>query len=151
MNADHIVTAMAGLGRHLNTRIPGSLLRRQDGAVAWLTGLPYPQFNCLWLERPSPSQAAVAALLDEAAGRAAPFTLYLRPGSDPSLARLAAGRGLKPHGDLPLMTLDAAAATKVVSFVPGLTIRQLRPEEGRAHTGGGGRLRRARGDVPAHP
>ena len=134
MNADRLVTAMTDVLRQVNTRIPGSRLLRKDGAAAWITGIPYPAFNEVLLERANPPVSAVAALLDEAADAGVPFTFGLRPGSDPLLAGLAAARGLKAHGNLPLMLLDAKAGIGGIRRARGLDIRQLAPHEAAEHT-----------------
>ena len=63
----------------LSTSIPGSRVLRKEGAAAWITGIPYPSFNGVLLERPNPPATAVAALLDEAADAGVPFTFSLRP------------------------------------------------------------------------
>src|SRR6202035_4600634 len=133
MNADRFAAVMTCLRRHLNTCIPGSRLLRKDGAAASITGLPYAPFNSVWLEQPNPPASAVAALLDEVAGTGMPFSLSLRPGSDTVFAGLAAARGMKPDGELPLMVLDVTAGVGAIRRARGLTIRQLEPREGPVH------------------
>ncbi len=133
MTADLLAVATADVLRHLNTRIPGSRLLRKDGAAAWITGVPYPHSNIVWLERPNPPVSAVAALFDEMAAAGLPFSLHLRPGSDAALADLAVARGMKPAGQLPFMVLDAVAWDAAIAGAPGLAIRQLRPDEAQLH------------------
>jgi ribosomal protein S18 acetylase RimI-like enzyme len=132
MNADRLAAVITDLRRHLSTCIPGSRLLRKDGAAASITGLPYAPFNSVWLEQPNPPVSAVAALLDEVAG-AGPYSLSLRPGSDAVLADLAAARGMKSGGELPLMVLDATAGIGALRRARGLAIRQLEPLEGPVH------------------
>jgi ribosomal protein S18 acetylase RimI-like enzyme len=134
VTADRFCAALTDLRRHLNTGVPGSRLLRKDGAAAWITGFPSPGFNSVYLERPNPPVAAVAALLDEAAGAGVPFSLSLRSGSDMALADLAAARGMKPGGELPLMALDARAGVGAIRRARGLAVRQLEPHEGPVHT-----------------
>lgn len=124
---------MTDLRRHLNTRIPGGRLLRKDGAAAWITGIPYPTFNCVWLEQANPPASAIAALLDEAAGAGVPFTFDVRPGSDAILADVAAARGMEPDGEPPLMALDVTAGVGAIRLVRGLAVRQLGPGEGPTH------------------
>jgi hypothetical protein len=57
----------------------------------------------------------------------------LRPGSDAVFAGLAAGRGMKPDGELPLMVLDVTAGVGAIRRARGLTIRQIEPREGPVH------------------
>ncbi|HEX3960861.1 MAG TPA: GNAT family N-acetyltransferase [Trebonia sp.] len=133
MNADRFAAAMTDTVSQLSTSIPGSRVLRKEGAAAWITGIPYPSFNGVLLERPNPPATAVAALLDEAADAGVPFTFSLRPGSDAALADLAAARGMKPGGQLPLMVFDATAGVGPVRQAEGLTIRQLQPEEVPVH------------------
>jgi N-acetylglutamate synthase len=134
MNADRLVAGMTDVLRRVNTRIPGGRLLRKDGAVAWITGIPYSAFNQVVLERANPPFSAVTALLDEAADAGVPFTLGLRPGSDPLLAGLAAARGMKAVGNPPLMVLDAKAGIGGIRRAQGLEIRQLAPHEAAEHT-----------------
>jgi ribosomal protein S18 acetylase RimI-like enzyme len=133
MNADRFAVVMTDLRRHLNTCVPGSRLLRKDGAAASITGLPYAPFNSVWLEQPNPPVSAFEALLDEVAGAKVPFSLSLRPGSDAVFADLAAARGMKPDGELPLMVLDVTAGVGAIGRARGLTIRQLEPREGPVH------------------
>jgi hypothetical protein len=127
MNADRLAAVMTDVRRRLNTCIPGSRLLCKDGAAASITGLPYAPFNSVWLEQPNPPVPAVAALLDEAAGAGVPFSLSLLPGSDAVLADLAAERGMKSDGELPLMALDATAGVGAIRRARGLAIRRLAP------------------------
>jgi N-acetylglutamate synthase len=133
MNPDYFAAAMTDMRSHMNERIPGGRLLQRGGAAAWLTGAPFPHFNVVWAERPNASASAVAALLDEAAAAAVPFTLALRQGADTALADLAAARGLKHDEELPLMALDAETAAKAVRPAQGLAIRRLRADEGPLH------------------
>lgn len=133
MNADRFAAAMTDTARQLSTSIPGSRLLRREGAAAWITGIPYPSFNGVLLERPNPTATAVAALLDEVAGAGVPFTFSLRPGSDAVLADLAAARGMKTSGQLPLMVFDATVGVGPIRQAEGLTIRQLEPDEAPVH------------------
>jgi ribosomal protein S18 acetylase RimI-like enzyme len=133
VNADRFAAAMTDLWRHLNTSIPGSRLLCKDGAAAWITGIPYAGFNCVWTQQPNPAVSAVMALLDEVAGAEVPFTFALRSGSDAVLADLAAARGMKPDEELPLMVLDATAGIGAIRRAQGLVIRQLGPHEAPVH------------------
>ena len=133
MNADRLAAVMTDLRRHLNTSIPGSRLLCKDGAAAWITGIPYAGYNCVWTEQPNPPGPAVGALLDEVAGAGVPFTFALRSGSDAALVDLAAARGMQPHGEVPLMVLDATAGIGAIRRARGLTIRQIGPDEAPVH------------------
>lgn len=147
MNADLLAAATADVLRHLNTAIPGSRLLRKDGAVAWITGIPRPSSNIVWLERPNPAISAVVALLDEVAAADVPFSMLLRPGSDAALTDLAAARGMKPAGERPCMVLDATAWDGGTGGAPGLAIRRLGPDEAQVHV----RLSAAAAGVPEEP
>jgi GNAT superfamily N-acetyltransferase len=133
MNADRFAAAVTDLRRRLSTGIPGCRLLTEDGAAAWITGIPYPAFNYVWLERPNPSAYTVMTLLNEVADTGVPFTFDLRPGSDPVLADLAAAQGMRPDGELPLMILDATAGVGGIRRAHGLVVRRLGPHEGAAH------------------
>jgi ribosomal protein S18 acetylase RimI-like enzyme len=134
MNADRIAAAMTESRRLLNTTIPGSRLLRKDGAVARITGIPFALANGVWLERPNPPVSAVTALLDEVAAAGVPFCFQVRPGSDPVLAGIAAERGMRLGRELTLMAVDVAAWARAAGRVPGLSVRQIGPDEAQVHT-----------------
>jgi N-acetylglutamate synthase len=117
--------------------LPGGRFLCQDGACAMVTGIPAPPLNGVWSEQPSPSVAAVAALLDEVSGAGVPYRLTLRPGcDDEALTRLAAARGLEPEAETTLMAVDAAAGGAAVAAIPppaGLAIQRLAPEQAARH------------------
>jgi len=134
MNADCFAAAMTESRRLINTRIPGSRLLRKDGAAAVITGIPFAGRNGVWLERPNPAVSAVAALFDEITAAGVPFFFQIRPGSDAVLADIAASRGMRFDRELTLMAVDGVAGARAVSQVPGLSIRQIGPDEAQVHT-----------------
>jgi N-acetylglutamate synthase len=121
---------MVSFFQELALSIPGAQVLRDDGVAAVITGIPMPTLNPVWLERPDPTVAAVAGLVDEVGRRGVPFALALRPGSGTALAELAALRGLTAAGEVPLMAADAAAD---VRSPDELSIRLLAPAEAAVH------------------
>jgi ribosomal protein S18 acetylase RimI-like enzyme len=134
MNADRFAAAMTESRRLMNTCIPGSRLLRKDGAAASITGIPFASFNSVWLERNNAAVSAVAALLDEVTAAGVPFSFQVRPASGAVLADIAAERGMRFDRELALMAVDAAAGARAVRMVPGLSIRQIGPDEAQVHT-----------------
>jgi N-acetylglutamate synthase len=121
---------MVSFFQELVLSIPGAQVLRGDGVAAAISGLPMPTLNPLWLERPDPSLADVAGLLDEVGRRGVPFALALRRGSGKALAELAAARGLTAAGAVPLMAVNAAPE---VRRPDDLSIRLLAPGEAAVH------------------
>jgi ribosomal protein S18 acetylase RimI-like enzyme len=130
VSADTLVTAMTGFFQELVLPVPGATVLRRDGVVAVLSGVPLPILNPILLERPDPTAADVASLLDEVALREVPFALGLRPGSGEALAELVALRGLTAAGEVPLMAVEAA---RDIRSPDELSVRLLAPDEAPVH------------------
>ena len=131
VTGDDVAVALAEMREELSPFLTGGRSWRKDGAFAVVTGLPVPILNAVWLERANPSVAAVAALLDEVSATGLPYCLQLRPGSDESLAALAASRDMTGPGEVPLMAVEDAGPA--ISPPPGLSIRQLTPDQAPLH------------------
>jgi hypothetical protein len=121
---------MVGFFQGLVLSIPGARLLRADGVAAMISGIPVPTLNPVWLERPDPAAADVAALLDEVGRHRVPFALALRPGSARVFAELAASRAMMATGEVPLLAVGAAAGIRAPG---GLSIRMLAPGEAAVH------------------
>jgi N-acetylglutamate synthase len=133
VNIDDFATSLTDVWRELSPLVAGARLFADDGAVALATGIPVPTFNGVWLERADPSVAAVAALLDKVAADGAPYSLWLRSGSDGALSELAVNRGMTCDERVPAMVLDATAVAASPSPA-GLVIRRLGPGQASVHT-----------------
>jgi len=126
--------AVASTREHLQRADPDGWVVRDGGAIARVTGVRAPKLNGVLSERVSPDPDVVAALLDRVAATGLPYSLVLRPGADPALAKLAVARGLSESGEYPpLMVLQDPARLGPAQRVAGLAIRQLDPEEAGVH------------------
>jgi ribosomal protein S18 acetylase RimI-like enzyme len=134
VDADRFAAAMTESRRLISTSIPGSRLLRKDGAAAIITGIPFAGRNGVWLERPNPPVSSVASLLDEISAAGVPFFFQIRPGSHAALADIASSRGMRLDRELTLMAVDGVAGAQAVSQVPGLSIRQIGPDEAQVNT-----------------
>jgi GNAT superfamily N-acetyltransferase len=130
-----IAAAVTRLRSRMTPLLPGGRVIRKDGAVAIITGAPSPAFNGVWCEGGDVPAASLEALLDEVAGTGLPFFAESPTASRSLLAKLAAGRGMAPGGQTPVMALEMAAAvgSRARPVPEGMTIRQLEPGEASLH------------------
>jgi N-acetylglutamate synthase len=126
-------SALATTWQHLFGAVPNGWVRREGGVVAAVSGVALSVLNGVWAEEVDPDDDIVAHLIDQVASTGLPYCLQLRPGSGEALANLAARRGMVRAGEVPLMVLEDAGALAAVQEVDGLLVRQLSPEEARAH------------------
>jgi N-acetylglutamate synthase len=134
IDADTAASALARTWQHLLPALPDGWGMREGGALAMVTGVRLPTLNGVWAEQVNPDPATVAALLDRVAATGLPHCLQLRPGSSPALAKLAAMRGMsREEQDDPLMVMEDLAMLGRTQHIPGLKIRQLRPDEAEMH------------------
>ena len=96
-----VAAALAETWRHLSSALPGAWALREGGAIAWVSGVGLPTLNGVWAERADTDPGTVAGLLDRVHATGLPYCLQLRPGASP----VSAGQ------------------------LPGLTLRELSPEQ----------------------
>lgn len=133
VEADTVASALASTWEHFVAAIPHGWLRREDGLVAWVTGVDLPTLNGVWPERVALKEAVVAEVLGQIASAGLPYCLQLRPGAPEQLAALAADRGMVKEEPIPLMLLESTRGLKAAQEVEHLQIHQLAPEEALLH------------------
>jgi ribosomal protein S18 acetylase RimI-like enzyme len=133
VDADLVAAAHAHLREHLIAGIPDGWARREGGVVAGVTGAAVPTLNGVWPESADPDAEAAGALLDEVAATGLPHCLQLRPGSDEAIGAMAAGRGMVKAESIPVMVRDDADDLYAAQQVPGVTLRQIAPEDAQVH------------------
>ena len=136
--ADIVYASVAQMHQQLISVIPGGRFLCQDGAFAYMTGMPAAMLNGVWLERPDPEVNAVLSLLDEVSRMRLPYTLRLRPGTSERLAQLAAGRGMERKEDRVLEAADLAGTSDALAAdaappLPDFAIRRLPPGQVARH------------------
>jgi N-acetylglutamate synthase len=108
--------------------LPGAWMRRVDGAIAGVSGVPIPSVNGLWAGSAAVSSSAAAAVLDEVAASGLPHCVQLSPTAS-SLRELARARGFERDHDLPLMRLDVEPSAPAGPLV----VRRLGADELEVH------------------
>ena len=124
-----VAAALAETWRHLSSALPGAWALREGGAIAWVSGVGLPTLNGVWAERADTDPGTVAGLLDRVHATGLPYCLQLRPGASPALTGLAAARAMRLDEQIPLMVLEDPAAVAGAGQLPGLTLRELSPEQ----------------------
>ena len=124
-----VAAALAETWRHLSSALPGAWALREGGAIAWVSGVGLPTLNGVWAERADTVPGTVAGLLDRVHATGLPYCLQLRPGASPALTGLAAARAMRLDEQIPLMVLEDPAAVAGAGQLPGLTLRELSPEQ----------------------
>ena len=109
------------------SRVPGGIVHRQGGVAALLTGMGVRLFNQILVEDETATEAALAAAVDLARSRSAPWVVNLRVGDDDRAAAMAARLGLvcaTSDSWMPAMALaDAALPVRGPRHLPaGLEI-----------------------------
>jgi N-acetylglutamate synthase len=133
--ADVIYDSMAEMHQKLISVIPGGRFLSQNGAFAFVTGIPRPALNGVWFKQANPEMTAAIALLDGVARTLMPFSLRLRPGAAEQFAQLAAARKMEREDDLVLMAIDLTASSSLAAtpLPRGFAIRRLPPEQAMLH------------------
>jgi N-acetylglutamate synthase len=135
VEAGVVAAALASVQEHLIAAVPGGWVRREDGFVVGVSGVPLPTLNGVLPEQVELDEAKVSPVLDEMARSGLPHCLQLRPGAPERLATLAASRGMVKGDPIPLMVLETSSdAFEAAQNVDGLRIRQLEPDEAVLHT-----------------
>jgi hypothetical protein len=133
VEADIVTCALTSVQEHLISAVPGGWVRRGNGFVTGVTGVPLSTLNGVLPEHVALDEAEVSPALDEAARSGVPYCLQLRPGAPEQLAVLAASRGMVKGDPIPLMVLDTSDGLEAAQKVEGLRIRQLTPDEAFLH------------------
>lgn len=132
IEGDVAARALTAAWEHLVASASDGWTARARGALAAVTMVPVPILNGVFVDEVNADPDVVAGLLDRVAATGRPHFLQLRPGSDPSLAELAARRGMTPDADIPLMVLDDSSV--LIGAQPeALVIRVLVPEQAGRH------------------
>lgn len=128
-------TAAKALGTtwvHLFGANPDGWLRRENGVVAAVSGIPLPTMNGVWSEQVDPDRRVVSELLDQIGSSGLPHCLQLRPGAPEDLTALAADRGMINDHQIPMMIVENSNLD-VVPKAAKLVIRELTPDEAVLH------------------
>jgi N-acetylglutamate synthase len=136
--ADIVYAAVAQMHQQLISVIPGGRFLSQDGAFAYVTGVPAAMLNGVWFEHANPEAQAAVPLLDEVSRTRLPYSLRLRRGVSGGLARLAASSGMERGEDRVLKAADLTVISGVLTVnatppLPDFAIRRLPPEQVARH------------------
>lgn len=131
--ADVICASMAEMHQQLVSVVPGGRFLSRSGVFAFMTGIPAPMLNGVWFERSDPEMTDVVSLLDEVSRARMPSCLRLRADTGEKFTELATARGMELKDDLVLMASSDASSATAIPQPPGLTIRQLPPEQASRH------------------
>jgi GNAT superfamily N-acetyltransferase len=118
---------------HLVSALEGGWVRARGGGLGGVTRVPAPTLNGVWVEAIDADAGQIGNLLDEVAETAMPYCLQFRPGAAERLTELAISRRMTKEEEIPLMTLDDRSRLDSAQAVPGLTIREISPEEAHLH------------------
>jgi hypothetical protein len=133
LEADTVASALATTLERLFVAIPGGWVRREDGILGGVSGVPVPTLNGVWPVEAVPDETLVSEVLDQIANSGLPYCLQLRPEAPEQLAALAARRGMVEEKPLPLMVLENPQCLAAAQEVEHLRIRQLAAEEALLH------------------
>jgi N-acetylglutamate synthase len=132
--AERTAVALAEAWQALLAVHPEAWTVYHDGLLAFATGIPLVGLNGVSCSRLDPDPEELRRVLGELKSRGLPHMLQLRPGTDGAAVAVADQEGLTPDADVPLMRLDdPAPLDRAGSIAPGLTIRQLGPDETTLH------------------
>lgn len=133
LDADEVMRATIGAWERLVTALPGAWTRLDRGALGVVSGVDLPGFNGVWSDTAEVGPAAVAGLLDDVRAAGVPHCLQLRAGWPGEVARIAQERDLVRVDGEPIMVLEDDRELDGALAVPGLSLRELAPEEGPLH------------------
>ncbi len=113
---------------------PPNLWRQlDDGVVGFISELPTPSMNGVYVFRPDVDVDKVAELLTEVSQAKVPFCLHARAALRSALAGVADAVGLSPDADVPMMVLDDPTALAEATQIEGLDLRVLTDQEQSTH------------------
>lgn len=132
--AEETAVALAEAWQALLTVHPEAWTVYQDGLSAFATGIPLAGLNGVSCSRVDPDPEEVRQLLRELRARGLPHLLQLRPATRAAVLAVPDEEGLVPDAGVPLMRLDDPAPLERARVVaPGLSVRQLGPDETALH------------------
>ncbi len=136
VDGDQTAAALEYQWRQMIRRAPPNLWRQLDeGMVGFISELPTPAMNGVYVFSPDVDLAEVAALLTEVSKANVPFCLHARASLRGSLAGVADDLGMTPDGDVPMMALNDPASLRVTTQVEDLDLRPLTEDENGVHEG----------------
>jgi ribosomal protein S18 acetylase RimI-like enzyme len=135
VDPDVAAAALIETWQVLVSAVPDGWTRAERGAVAMVTGVPWPTLNGAWVGSVDVATELVEDLLGQLAATGLPHCLQTRPGAAAQLTGLAAARGLTPARPIPLMVLEDPEALGAELPADGLVIRELAPAEAHVHAG----------------
>jgi N-acetylglutamate synthase len=126
IDGDRVAAVFEGLLRDLATGAPERYWRRLEyGMVAFVSEIPVPSMNGVYVFRADVEISEVRTLLKAVSEANFPFCLQARPSLRGALAGVADELGMVPDDDVPLMVLEDPAALKGASQLDGLEVRRL--------------------------
>jgi N-acetylglutamate synthase len=132
--AEETAVALAEAWQALLAVHPEAWTVYHDGLSAFTTGIPLAGLNGVSCSCVDPGPEEVRRLLRELKARGLPHMLQLRPGTDAAVLAVADEEGLAADPGVPLMRLDdPAPLDRGRAVAPGLTVRQLGPDETALH------------------
>lgn len=102
--AEAYLLAFGVMGIH-----PGAWRRRGRGAAVSVSGLPFANFNGVFVHGPEADADEVRGMLGELDASGFPYSLKMRPGVRPEVEALARERGFEVAERLPLMAVSPEA------------------------------------------
>jgi GNAT superfamily N-acetyltransferase len=112
-------------------RVPGAVVRHEDGVFLMASGLPIRLFNQVVVERDSAAPRQIAAAVDVLRERAAPFVVNLRRDTDDRFAAVVEGLGLQMRGEPPMPGMALYPIHSGISAATsGLDIRRVSDDAG---------------------
>jgi len=134
IDGDRVAAVFEDLWRQMATRATESYWRRvQYGLVAFVSEVPSPAFNGVFVSRHDVDPTEVRALLEAVSETNFPFCLQARPALRSALAGIADDMGMVTDDDVPLMVLDDPTALRAATHVQGLEVRLLTEGEHSVH------------------
>jgi len=133
LDPDEAARANVRAWEHLVRAVPGAWARRAGGALGVMTGAGLGGFNGVWGEAREVEPSAIADLLDAVGEAGVPHCMQLRQGWPPEVDEVAKERGLVRVPGEPLMALDNGRNLPATVECPGMSLRQLLPEEAHLH------------------
>jgi predicted GNAT family acetyltransferase len=134
VDADRAAASFEHLWRQLIADAPERFWRRLEyGVVAFVSEIPAPSLNGVYVFRNDVDVLAVRTLLTEVSQANVPFCLQARPALRSSLAVVVDELGMVPDEDVPLMVLEDPQALRTAMEIDGMRVRQLAQHEQAVH------------------
>ncbi len=134
IGGDRAAAVFEELWRRMIADAPERFWRRLGyGVVAFVSEIPAPSMNGVFVFRNDVDVLEVRNLLMEVSHANVPFCLQARPALRGALAGVADELGMVPDEDVPLMVLDDPTVLRKAAQIDGLSVRLLAEGEHAIH------------------